>query len=466
MELLDQFVKKLENNKDQVSVHVYGDSMIDEDYEVKVNRISPESPNVNILRCEHFVPFRKYPGGAANVCYLLKNFKANSRLFTYLDEEAAAYLQEHLPNLVHAVLPEGHFIPRKKRFYEKSSSQFTQRIDIEVPNYGLDIVRLDELNRIVSIPRTVDIETPDVIIFSDYNKGFFNGNFSLDSFEKNPIKIVDPKAAPLERWIGCDVFKPNAREATELTGLTNWQAQCDDLQERLKCKCVIITQEGNGIVGKIWNSYYEYRPHLHVKPVDIVGAGDCFVAVLALALAHKFTPVEAAKIAFHGGIFYVQQKHRGMFGPWSFRMGGKILNDIDILKERNYKLAFTNGCFDLFHAGHLKSLQAARACADRLVVAVNSDRSVRELKGDNRPIMPLSERMELLAALECVDYVISFDEATPLQLIEEIKPDVLIKGSDWQGKGIVGEELVKEVCYVPLLEEHSTTRIIEKIKKS
>ncbi len=127
-------------------------------------------------------------------------------------------------------------------------------------------------------------------------------------------------------------------------------------------------------------------------------------------------------------------------------------------------MVFTNGCFDLMHSGHLHTLEVAKSEGDKLIVAVNSDESIKRLKGETRPILPLQERMRLLAALECVDYVISFEDDTPQNLIEDIKPDVLVKGQDWMGKEVAGAKCVHRVCYVPLVEGHSTSTIIKKIQ--
>jgi D-beta-D-heptose 7-phosphate kinase/D-beta-D-heptose 1-phosphate adenosyltransferase len=465
MELLQRFAKSLEDNHKAIFIHIFGDSMLDEDYQVKVSRISPECANVHVLLSEDDMPFRRFPGGAANVCYNLNNFNIVSRLFTLIDDEAYKVIRSHGVKYWGGVnLPKGHYVPRKKRFYEKGF-QVVARRDIEKQRYGLDDPTFRHLQAELARQWSVFQVEPDVIIFSDYNKGIFSGDFKLNWFDTKAFTIVDPKVAPLERWIGCSVFKPNSKEAETLSGFKDWQRQCDFFKKELNCKAVIITQEGDGIVGLV-DDYFEYRPKCSIKPMDIIGAGDCFIGVLALAVIHGFSIEEAAKIAFHGGLMYVQQKQRGMFGPWAFHASGKILKNWEFLKSREYKLVFTNGCFDLIHSGHLHTLEAARNEGDRLVVAVNSDESIRRLKGDTRPILPLYERMKLLAALECVDYVISFDEDTPRKLIEDIKPDVLAKGEDWLGKEVAGADCVKRVCYIPLVEGHSTSEIIKKIKSS
>ena len=464
MRLLQKFADRVEYSDRAVFIHIIGDSMLDEDYQVKVNRISPECPNVNILLSEDNKPFRKYPGGAANVCYQLNNFKAVNRLFTFIDSEAYEVMKSHgIKYWGHKQLPDGYYIPRKKRCYEKGF-QVVARWDIEKPNYGLDVHDIHDIQlNLYKNWRAFQAE-PDLIIFSDYNKGLFSGRFRLKWFNTKAVTIVDPKAAPLERWKYCTIFKPNAKEAELLSGEKDWKRQCDFFQNKLHCKAVVITQEGDGVVGKA-DDYFEYRPKLIIKPLDIIGAGDCFSGVLGLAVVHGFTIEEAVIIAFHGGVMYVQQKQRGMFGPWCFHSSGKILSDCNAVINRDYRLVFTNGCFDLMHSGHLHILEVAKSKGDKLIVAVNSDESIKRLKGKTRPVLPLKERMELLAALDCVDFVIPFEEDTPLKLIQKVKPDVLVKGWDYAGKA-VGADCVDEVCYVPLIEGHSTSKIIDKIKSS
>jgi D-beta-D-heptose 7-phosphate kinase/D-beta-D-heptose 1-phosphate adenosyltransferase len=465
MELLHRFAECLDRTN-SIFIHIIGDSMLDEDYQVKVTRISPECPNVNVLLSEEFRPFRRYPGGASNVCYQLNNFNIISRLFTFIDPEAFKVLRDHGIRYWGGVdLPAGHYAPRKKRFYEKGF-QVVSRLDIEKPKYGLNETDLRYLQAELCKYWSAFQVEPDAIIFSDYNKGVFANDFQVSWFDSKAIKIVDPKVAPLHKWKGCNVFKPNSKEAEALSGMTDWKQQCDFFQAELGCWGVVITQEGSGIVGKDGSEYFEYRPNLTIKPLDIIGAGDCFIGTLALALVHNFSLKEASQIAFHGGLVYVQQKQRGTFGPWSFHSYGKILKNWEFLKSREYKLVFTNGCFDLVHSGHLQTLEFAKSKGDKLVLGVNSDESIKRLKGNSRPILPLSERIKLLAALDCVDFIIPFEEDTPQQLIEQIKPDVLVKGADWIGKEVAGTDCVKEVCYAPLIQGHSTSEIINKIKSS
>lgn len=460
MKIIQQFLEK--NKKKKVTVDVVGDSMIDEYYNVKVTRISPESPSVCVMLSDSDQANEVLPGGAANVCYQLNNFNVRARLFTWLDDEAKVIFESCGVPSMSALLPKGLKISRKKRFYD-GESQVGDRWDIEKKNYGLNEEGI--VNMQANLESGFSMSgSADVVIYSDYNKGIFNGGFR---YHTNIPKIVDPKDPPLIKWRGCcDIFKPNHTEAYKLSdGLTDWRQQCDYFQEKLGCHSVVITRNGKGVAGKSGGNYFEHHPVDYVYAHKTSGAGDTFVALLGAAVAHGFSVKDSAAIAFEAGSLFVQQKNRRPITPWQLQRQSKFISPED-LENRDYKLVFTNGCFDVLHSGHLESLRFAKSKGDKLLVAVNSDDSVRRFKGESRPVMSLQERMEMLAALEIVDYVVSFEDDSPYDLIEQIIPEVLVKGADWKGKGgAVGSELVKETYFVPLVEDKSTTNIIDKIKE-
>lgn len=445
------------NGKYKPIIHVIGDSMVDDFHQARVTRISPESPNVCVMVSDTDQPVA-LPGGAANVCYSLRNFNVDVRLFCWADDYSEA-VYDKAGLWCGGLVKINGLIPRKKRFFD-GDVQVSDRWDIERPFCGLNEQEIISA-RSELIGKIHQAGPVDVVIFSDYNKGLFSLNpFSyLDSTV--PVTIVDPKKGPLDKWYGCTIFKPNAVEAQELSGLTDWKDQCIYFKNRLNCKAVIITQSGNGVVG-LDDEFFEYRPKNKVNAVKIMGAGDCFVGILALAVGHGFNIEDAAIMAFEAGLLYVQNSSHMPIVPWQLHKQSKFVNPEELC-NRNFKLVLTNGCFDILHAGHLESLRIAKNKGDKLVVAVNSDASVSRLKGPKRPVISLKDRMDLLAALEMVDYVVYFDEDCPQKLIEQIKPDVLVKGEDWKGKKVAGADIVKEICYVPLVNGRSTTSIIDKI---
>ena len=458
MRVISEFLRR--NSEHRPTIHVVGDAMVDEYYNVKVTRISPESPNVCVMLSPTDDPAESLPGGAANVCYQLKNFNVNTELFSFMDKKAQAIFEKAGVTCECAFGDEVK-IPRKKRFFD-GDVQVSDRWDIEVPNCGL--THLDAYQDAIHLAWSTQ-KRPDLVILSDYNKGVFNTDQVPFACDRGMCcTIVDPKKGPLSKWRGCTIFKPNSVEAVELSGgLTDWRKQCDFFKSELQCDAVVITQQGDGVVGKACSEYFEYRPQQRVVASKISGAGDCFIGIFALAFCHNMTVEEAAIVAFEAGASFVQHQARTPITPWQLQKKSKFVVPRD-LRVRDYKLVFTNGCFDILHSGHLESLRFAKAKGDKLVVAVNSDASVSRLKGPKRPVVPLAERMEMLAALECVDYVVSFEEDAPNDLVAEIMPDVLIKGADWKDKTVAGTEYVKEIHFVPLIEDKSTTNIIEKIK--
>jgi D-beta-D-heptose 7-phosphate kinase/D-beta-D-heptose 1-phosphate adenosyltransferase len=298
------------------------------------------------------------------------------------------------------------------------------------------------------------------VIFSDYNKGFFGGTegFHPPSLYPNSKTIVDPKCGPIKKWKGCTVFKPNAKEAAELSGKTFWKEQAKFFQHELECEAVVITASGDRVSGVWKDQFFCYTPTKRVDVTSSVGAGDCFCAFFAMCIGHGFGIPEAAEIAYNAGSVYVQHNMNRPVCP------AELIEDSIVvpedLKNRDFNLVFTNGCFDVLHKGHLETLKFAKSKGDKLVVAVNSDASVRRLKGDSRPVVPLEHRMAVLANLKCVDFVVSFDEDTPLQVIKKIKPDVLVKGGDYEKEKIIGADLVEEVFTAPMIEGLSSTSIL------
>jgi D-beta-D-heptose 7-phosphate kinase/D-beta-D-heptose 1-phosphate adenosyltransferase len=284
------------------------------------------------------------------------------------------------------------------------------------------------------------------------------------------LSIVDPKCGPLSKWKGCTIIKPNSEEAEKMSGETEWRKQADYFQDETDCTAVVITQAGHGVVGKIgYDGYFEYYPEYEVMADSVVGAGDCFVAFLAMCMSHQMDLYDAIKVAFDAGRIYVQRRHNkpvsvSELQKFSEPIESKFVT-AEYLADRDYKLVFTNGVFDIMHAGHLETLAFAKSKGEKLVVAVNSDETVKKSKGENRPIIGCNDRMKLLAALECVDFVLEFSEKTPYNLIKKIEPDVLVKGLDWEGD-VVGSDIVKEVHLAPFVEGLSTTNIVEKIKES
>jgi D-beta-D-heptose 7-phosphate kinase/D-beta-D-heptose 1-phosphate adenosyltransferase len=442
----------------RLGIWVVGDAMIDDYFNVTVNRISPEC-SLPILHSSTD-PIRR-PGGAGNVAYQMKHFNVELKLVSHLNYDALDLYQEHgisSRSLSMMCGVKDFSNPVKQRFL--SNGVQVSRIDTETERYGLseeDAVSFEAL----ICDKMKEHQFPDVAIFSDYNKGFFqNPQQWLELLKGKSLTFVDPKKGPVEKWKGCTLFKPNAKEAEELSGFKDWKKQCLFFHETLECNYVVITQGGSGVVAYDGTEFIEYFPKNNILVESVIGAGDCFMAMLAMAMGHGFSLRDSVTLAYDAGVLYVQKRFNRPVVPAELARN-KIVNAYD-LKNRDFKLVFTNGCFDILHKGHLEILKVAKSKGDKVVVAINADASVKRLKGETRPIVGQNTRAAVLAAMENVDFVVIFNEDTPLEAILACKPDVLVKGGDYSLNDIVGADIVEEVVVVPLVPDISTTKILQK----
>jgi len=447
----------------EIRIGVIGDSMIDEYYNVSVKKISPEFP-IPVMHSNSSSPVAILPGGAANVAYQLGGFNSKTYLCSFIDSESESTLQEHNIDTSICVNIDPFRVPRKKRFYNGDFP--TYRWDVERDCYGMDCATLKMAA--TKLADKISSENFDVLIFSDYDKGVFNSLLMSDLASKHlcPIRIVDPKR-DLLKWKGCTLVKPNSSEAKLLTGMLSRKDQIDSIIDTTDCQSVVITNEGFGFYGKD-NDFFSFEnPKTPTFVNSVIGAGDCFVAFLGLCLGSGINLKDAAEFAFAMGSLYVTDKHNkpiSIDGAKKLVFGSKSkIVDYQVLEKRNFSLVVTNGCFDILHSGHMESLEFAKKQGDKLLVAVNSDESVSKLKF-GRPVNKLEHRMRMVAGLECVDYVCSFSDDTPRQLMDCLKPDVLVKGRDYIGKEVIGGDVSKKVVYAPMVGGISTTAIIDHIK--
>jgi len=449
MNLFTEFLKR--NKHKRITVGVVGDAMVDEYYYVNVKKISPEFP-IPVMHSTTSNPDYSLPGGAANVAYQFKHFNVDTYLISVTDPEADRVFRNHGINTRFC----GNLdkpLPRKKRFY---SDDFpTYRWDVEMPYTSHEI--WPQIRRDLGAS---DIFF-DVLIFSDYDKGFFNEEVCgyFKGFCNTRYKIVDPKKS-LIHWRGYDLIKPNYSEACALTGERHLEEQYDLIKQITEAKEVMITLGRKGVYSK----NFEYTTkETNDSPNSVIGAGDCFMAFTAMAMAHNFMPHEVAEIAFEMGALYVQEKHNSPITVQKIlrKHAPQEAKYVSPDLPRDYSLCFTNGCFDILHRGHIETLKFAKSKAEKLVVAVNTDESVARLK-PGRPINSLANRMAVLANLECVDYIVPFEEDTPYELIKKLKPDVLVKGEPYCVHNVVGADLVDKVYIAPKFEDLSSTGAIKK----
>ena len=334
------------------------------------------------------------------------------------------------------------------------------------------------------------------MVLSDYAKGVLTPRVIravIDAARKlgKPL-VVDPKGSDFSVYRGATMITPNRKEladATRRSALDDEEIACaaTELGHVVESEAVLVTRSEDGMTLAVKSAAAIHVPAYPVKVRDVSGAGDTVVAVLAalLALGAGFEP--AARAANAGAAVVVGKRGTATVSAAELRSRilptaslaseEKIVFDWSLLDERleewrrhDLRIGFTNGCFDLLHPGHIKVLAEARAACDRLVVGLNSDASATRLKGDGRPIQNEKARAEVLAALEAVDLVVTFDEDTPLTLIEKVRPNVLVKGGDYSREEVVGRAVVEggggQIILVDIVPQHSTTRTRRAIETS
>ncbi len=455
--ILNEFV----STQKKLSISVIGDCMVDEYYYVQVNRLSPEFPIPVWLSPSEDMKYA-LPGGAANVVYQFRHFNHDVTLVSFINDYACSIFNQC------GVKQAGWYgecqVPIKRRLYH---GEFPLcRWDIEQQGYNIKDQSAWYSLPNIAASKGCNFLLNDVIIFSDYNKGIFDRPWFTSLFKDyTGTTIVDPKN-DIDKWRGCTILKPNSVEAKKLSGKNRWQDQARYLKDRVQCQSVVITQGGDGVVGLFGDKEFEYKPRHKSDVVSLQGAGDCFIAFLAMAIGNHYDVPQAAQIAFEAGCAYVENRHNEPIKPHQLLQRENPIHAKYVrpeqLKDRSYKLVFTNGCFDILHQGHVETLEFAKSKGDKLVVAVNSDASVRRLKGESRPINSQHARMRVLASMSAVDFITMFEEDTPLEAIKKCSPDVVVKGGEYKPEDVVGYGLA-EVILAPMYEGVSTSSICKRI---
>jgi D-beta-D-heptose 7-phosphate kinase/D-beta-D-heptose 1-phosphate adenosyltransferase len=465
-----------------------GDLMLDRFVSGAVDRISPESP-VPIVR---FRDERCMAGGAANVAQNIAALGGHCTLIGIIGRDPAG---EELKRLLGAEAGVA-FLPLHDA--NRPTTEKTRFVA-----HGQHMLRVDredagapDADVLAALERQLEeaIAGQDVLILSDYAKGLLTDPIvakalAVAKAARIPV-VVDPKSAQLGRYRGAAVVTPNVAEAALASAIRaaddqTAEAAARAIADRFGLEAVLLTRAEQGMT-----LYQAGGEATHIRATardvfDVVGAGDTVVAVLAICLAAGASLEIAARTAnLAGGL--VVAKHgiatvsRGelmdeMARAWDpgLTSAAKVLARDDAGKRvRDWRAAglsvgFTNGCFDILHAGHARLLQFARGRCDRLVVGLNADASVKRLKGEQRPINPLADRAEVLAALASVDAIVSFEEDTPLALIQTLKPDLLVKGADYRIDQIIGADFTLanggRVETFELMAGRSTTALADRL---
>ena len=364
-----------------------------------------------------------------------------------------------------------------------SSQQQVVRFDQE----STDDISLSSQEKLINTFKN-NFKKYDLIILSDYGKGVLTKLVcsKLIAHAKNEnIKIlVDPKGIDYSKYTGAFLITPNKKEAGQATNTVVKDQESISkaikiLKEQYALQISIITLSEQGIA--VFDSKLRIHPTKVREVFDVTGAGDTVIAALGFALSCNDDIDDAVKFANLASGIVVGKigsssttlneviAYESSFSANNSDVNIKSWKDISSivggLKVQDKKIVFTNGCFDILHIGHVKYLEAAKSLGDVLILGLNSDKSIKLLKGENRPINSQKERSTVISALKAVDYVVVFDEDTPLKLIKLINPDVIVKGGDYKKKNIVGHDIVNEIEIIPFLDGNSTTNIINRIKK-
>jgi D-beta-D-heptose 7-phosphate kinase/D-beta-D-heptose 1-phosphate adenosyltransferase len=463
-------------------VWVVGDLMLDEYVMGAVDRISPEAPVpvVRVRDTEHRL------GGAANVARQVAALGATVSLAGVIGDDAAG---EDFLRLCAASNINTHAVIRlsERRTTRKlrvlGHSQQLLRLDWE------DVKPVAPQATVRMVSKLAEGPGPHAIILSDYAKGVLTPETiaSVTAQRGGAPVVVDPKHRDFTRYRGATTITPNLRELEAAAGQP---LDVDDpeaiaaaarlLAQAAGLEAMVVTLGDRGMLVVPVQGQNTAVPAIQRAVYDVTGAGDTAISVLTLSLAARASMVEAAQLANAAAGVSVGQIGAVAVDPGSIRDAlasrpdGKILTRDDLIaraatwRMAGKRIVFTNGCFDLLHAGHLSLLSQAAKLGDVLVLAINSDASVRRLKGPERPLVPQEDRAAVLAALGFVDAVTIFDEDTPLEALQSIRPHVLVKGGDYRLDQVVGRELMEatggRVVLVPLTPEKSTTALVERIR--
>lgn len=460
---------------------VVGDIMLDKYCNGSISRISPEAP-VPVL-C--YKDEKNILGGAANVATNLVGIGQRVSLLACVGGDADG---EEILNMLNNAGIDSEMVAVdkkrpttvKKRFV--AGNQQLLRVDDE----STEPLSGEITEKLLKIYEE-RIEEFDLVLFSDYMKGVLSYEFTqklIDIAKKHGKKvIVDVKDRNSQKYAGSYLLKPNRKELTELTGMKTDTMEevvtaMRSLRDKAGCECVLATLSADGMAYLDEDDSVIFEKCDQRKVYDVVGAGDTAFAYVAAAFAFGLTPKEMLKLAntassikvtrFGTSVVTLSEVIKELFYEASKIQTMDTIEE-ELKRYRHKKIVFTNGCFDILHIGHIRYLKEAKALGDILVLGLNSDASVKRLKGPTRPVNSEQDRRDMLCEMEFIDYVVVFDEDTPYELIKKVKPDVLVKGGDYTPDNIVGADIVREkggnVCVIPFVEGKSTTNIINAMKK-
>lgn len=467
---------------------VVGDIMLDEHIWTKVNRISPEAP----VPVADVVSIVYTPGGAGNVANNIQALGGKAYLVGVVGKDSSKdklfrALRERGIGTDRIIVDEGRPTTLKSRIM--AHGQQVVRVDREKKDPLSN--RLSQ--RVLESAKSI-IHEVDALLISDYDKGVVTSkvarNLIVMAKEQGKIVSIDPKGTDYQKYKGATIVTPNRGELEIVTKMViadepSLVKAGQRLLEELKTEFTLVTKGEEGMSLFEREGKITHIPAVASEVYDVTGAGDTVVATVTLALAAGAEIRQAAELSNRAAGAVVRKvgtatvTRKELEEIIRYQRGEKVnrkIRSLDELKQiskrlekEGKKVVFTNGCFDLLHIGHIKYLQKAKEFGDVLIVGVNSDDSVKKIKGEKRPFLPEEERMQILAALECVDYVTIFSESLPNKIIEILKPNVHVKGGDYQPGELPEAKLVEsyggKVVVVGEVKGKSTTNLVNQILK-
>lgn len=466
-------------------VVVFGDMMIDEYLEGDVSRISPEAPVpvVHVMQCT------KRLGGAGNVVRNLISLGAKVAAVSFIgNDEAGEWLVECFKSYdvdVKGLCSSSEAVTSKKTRVTAQNQQLLR--------YDCELIKDIPTKYLHQLSITISDSLKDacVLIISDYGKGVVTAESAqvvISAAKERGIPvIVDPKGSDYSKYKGATACTPNMNELQVAVGRSlNTEEDIAQAGVELCKKCGIDyilatrSEKGMSLINGCTRKKTDYTA-LAKEVSDVTGAGDTVISVFSLCYALGASKDDCCRLANIAASIVVSKFGAAVASLEEIKSIISSVSKSDCcvctmkeaariaekLHNLGKKIVFTNGCFDIVHAGHISSFKQAKSFGDELFVGVNSDASIRRLKGDKRPIVSQENRIKLLESLSCISYLVLFDSDTPEELIRAIKPDVLVKGKDWEGREVAGGEFVKsnggEVRFIEMEQGLSTTNVIDKI---
>ena len=447
-----------------MNIIIIGDIMIDLNYNSEITRNAPEAdiPIYNILSNTYII------GGAGNVAINLKHLGTNVEIISVIGSDANGRLiKQHLDSnriTNKLYVDTNRDTTQKNRIF--LNNKLNVRFDIEQTND----IPIDIENDIIAY--VLLKQHVDAIIISDYDKGVLTERLCksiIKHANENRIPtFVDPKIKNYMKYNGCFLIKPNQHEAEVISrGESAIDKILVSIKEQINCDNILITRGKNGMIFNNVHNNIEHDSDIDL--VDVTGAGDIVLSTLVYCYLKYGDLLKACRISN-----YVGGKSVKVIGNYNVSLNDideyKIIYDYETEKiaslSKYHNIVFTNGCFDILHSAHIKNLKFAKSNGDILVVGLNSDESVKRLKGHERPINNIIERSTILSLFDFIDYIIIFSEDTPYSVLKLLKPNVIVKGSDYQIENIVGSEFATKIVLFNYIDGKSSTNVINKIKES